>query len=261
MDVRKPAVAGTFYPGDPEELRKMIADYLDKAGSVNMPAGKLRGLIVPHAGYIYSGPVAAYAFSLLKKAQNDRFILLGPSHYGLFPGLAEAGHEEWQTPLGNVKSFSIRNDSNSQMIHVYPAVHRPEHSVEVQLPFLQEVLKEKKFTVDPIVTGEINPEDGALLLKPFANDSFFVISSDLSHYLPYSEAVARDRNSISLIEQLDLERFMEQGDACGKTGISILMALSRKLGWKIKSLHYANSGDTAGPKTQVVGYGALAIYE
>jgi AmmeMemoRadiSam system protein B len=111
------------------------------------------------------------------------------------------------------------------------------------------------------VPKEIMPEEGAALLEPFADDSFFVVSSDLSHFFPYESAVARDRKTIGLIESLDAARFVAEGDACGKSGIAIIMALCKKKGWGIKSLRYANSGDTAGPKDEVVGYAAMAIVE
>ena len=250
-DVRMPAVSGKFYPSDADELRKMITEYLDAASVPEMNA-KLKGIIVPHAGYLYSGPVAAYGYKLLQNKEPDKIIILGPSHYAPFPGMAEGGYAGWSTPLGIAEAFSIGG------LHVYPAVHQPEHSVEVQLPFLQTVLK-NDFKVDPILTGMVSPAEGADVLEK--QDAFFVISSDLSHYEPYSVAVERDRNTVGLIEKLDVDGFLAKGDACGKTGISIAMELAKRKGWMIEPLHYANSGDTAGPKTEVVGYAALAILE
>jgi len=253
---RMAAVAGSFYSGDPEDLRGMISAYLANA-KPEIPKGKLRGIIVPHAGYIYSGPVAAYGYKLLQNLPPktlERIIILGPSHYAAFPGMVESGHSSWGTPLGETETFSI-------MVPAYPSAHEPEHSLEVQLPFLQRVLEGKRFGICPILTGEISPKEGAAVLESAAKNSFFVISSDLSHYLPYNAAVTKDRMSISLIEALDVDGFMKNGDACGKTGIAIIMALAKKKGWKIVKLHYANSGDTAGPKDGVVGYAALAIVE
>ena len=253
---RNPAVAGSFYSGDPEELRAMIADCLNRA-KPEIPKGKLRGIIVPHAGYVYSGPVAAYGYKLLQGAQPkslERIVILGPSHYAAFPGMVESGYSSWGTPLGETETFSIN-------VPAYPPAHEPEHSLEVQLPFLQQVLEGKAFSICPILTGEILPKEGATALEAKAKDSFFVVSSDLSHYLPYNTAVTRDRLSISLIEALDVDGFVKNGDACGKTGIAIIMALAKKKGWRIVKLHYANSGDTAGPKDGVVGYAALAVVE
>ncbi len=245
--IRLPAVAGTFYPGDENELETMIKDFLDQA-SVPELSGSLKGIIVPHAGYIYSAPVAAYAYKLL--SNQKKLILLGPSHHGYFEGLAESGCEAWNTPLGITPVYEIGNT------HSYPAAHNPEHSLEVQLPFLQTVLAD--FSIAPVLTGNISPDDGAKLID---NGDFLVVSSDLSHYKPYADAVATDGKTIELIESLDIEGFLMDGDACGKTGIAIAMALAKKHGWKIKKLKYANSGDTAGPKTEVVGYAAFAILE
>lgn len=262
---RMPAVAGTFYPGDAGELRQMISEYLS-AAKPETPSGKLRGIIVPHAGYIYSGPVAAWGYKLLQDPKlkihdTGRILLLGPSHYSMFMGLAEGGFQSWRTPLGETGTFSIRGKGNQEIINTYPGAHEPEHSLEVQLPFLQHVLEGRKFAIDPVLTGEIAPGPAAAVLEQSAKDPFFVVSSDLSHYMPYGDAVAKDSKSIALMEALDVEGFAGRGDACGKTGIAAVMALARKKGWKIKKLHYANSGDTAGPKSEVVGYAALAILE
>lgn len=251
---RMPAVAGSFYPGDAEGLRDLISGYLGRA-KPETPGGKLRGIVVPHAGYIYSGPVAAYGYKLLQGMETPaRIVILGPSHYAMFPGLAESGHSSWGTPLGETETFSMG-------LPACPSAHEPEHSLEVQLPFLQHVLNGKKFGICPVLTGEIAAKEGASVLNACAGDSFFVVSSDLSHYLPYNTAVTRDRLSISLMEALDVDGFVKNGDACGKTGIAIIMALAKRNGWKIKKLRYANSGDTAGPKDAVVGYAALAIVE
>lgn len=230
----------------------MISGYIERANP-EIQKGKLRGIIVPHAGYIYSGPVAAYGYKLLQDIELKRIILIGPSHYAMFPGMVESGYSSWGTPLGETETFSIQLPS-------YAPAHEPEHSLEVQLPFLQHVLEGKKFQICPILTGEISPKEGAAVLEK-VKDAFFVVSSDLSHYLPYDTAVTRDRLSVSLIEALDVDGFVKNGDACGKTGIAIIMALAKKKGWKIVKLHYANSGDTAGPKDGVVGYAALAIVE
>ena len=244
MEVRDAAVAGSFYPALADELERLIEEYLEQADPE--PSKDLKGIIVPHAGYIYSGAVAAYGYKLL--GNQKKVIALGPSHYSMFPGLAESGMAKWQTPLGKVETFSIG-------LKPYPAAHRPEHSLEVQLPFLQKTLTE--FTFDPILTGEISPAEGADILSE--REEFLLISSDLSHYMPYDEAVERDRNTLSLIEKNDLEGFRAQGDACGRGGIAIAMELAKRNGWKFRVLKYANSGDTAGPKDNVVGYAAIAI--
>lgn len=263
--MRAPAVAGAFYPGDAEELRQMILGYVDSASkgkAPKLPKGRLRGIIVPHAGYVYSGPVAAYAYRLLKGIDiPERIVLLGPSHYAAFPGLVESGYSSWQTPLGEIDAFSIRDKQNEALLNVYPPAHDPEHSLEVQLPFLQLMLGAKPFKIDPILTGEVGPGQGASAISRGIEDAFLVVSSDLSHYLPYPDAVAKDNKTLSILASLDPDRFSKEGDACGRTGISIALALAKSKGWSVKLLKYANSGDTAGEKSEVVGYAALAIME
>ena len=258
-NTRLPAVAGGFYPSDPQELREMILGYCDAAAKENQSfSGKLRGIIVPHAGYIYSGPVAAYAYNLLRSMKNKpkRIIIIGPSHYAAFPGLAESGYDSWSTPLGDAKVFSI----NSASVMDFPGAHEPEHSLEVQLPFLQVALEEN-FEIDPILVGEIGPRSGAEALASAVEDAFLIVSSDLSHYMPYADAIAKDKQTLAILKSMDASRFATEGDACGRTGISIAIALAKKLKWKMQLLKYANSGDTAGPKDGVVGYAALAITE
>jgi AmmeMemoRadiSam system protein B len=279
---RLPAVAGAFYPDDAAGLKAMISGMLgnaamdESAALLPEKAGRLRGIVVPHAGYVYSGPVAAYAYLLLGSAalkpSPKKFIILGPSHYAAFPGLAESGSSQWKTPLGTVPAFSIIKKSKtagktgksspaSGAVSVLPACHNPEHSLEVQLPFLQVAMEGKEISVDPILTGDIGPEEGADALETAIKGAFLVVSSDLSHYMPYDDAVAKDHETLSILDSMDAGRFAEEGDACGRAGISIAMALARRLNWKFHLLKYANSGDTAGPKNEVVGYAALAIVE
>ena len=245
----------------------MISGFMDAAGkdkSIKPSIGKIRGIIVPHAGYIYSGPVAAYAFNLLRSMKGkipSRIIIIGPSHYAAFPGLAESGYDSWSTPLGETKAFSIRSRENQAALMDFPAAHEPEHSLEVQLPFLQVALEGEGFEIDPILTGDIGPLSGAEAIASAIDDSFLVISSDLSHYLPYKDAIAKDGKTLDILKSMDANLFSHDGDACGRAGISIAIALAKKKGWSIRLLKYANSGDTAGPKTDVVGYAALAITE
>ncbi len=267
--IRHAAVAGAFYPDDELELREMIEDYLSKAEDVKLKArgkSKLRALIVPHAGYIYSGPIAAYGYKLLAnyKEQVKDVIVLGPSHYAAFRGACESGFDIWETPLGRVKSESIKsklNDSAKQMFASYPHAHLPEHSLEIQLPFLQTVLGEG-FTFYPVLCGEVSALSLATALEEAIDEkTILIISSDLSHYLTYDNAVKTDKVANSSIPKLDIKKFEEKGDACGKTPILVLMHLAKKKGWKGKLLNYRNSGDTAGDKIRVVGYGCYAFYE
>ena len=271
VSIRPPAVAGSFYPGSPGELRELIGGFISDAESWLDSEGqsiakalekkRLRGIIVPHAGYVYSGPVAAYAYALVKRAKElpRKIIIIGPSHYAAFPGLAESGHDSWNTPLGDVEAFSIKDIKGAKGIPSYPAVHEPEHSLEVQIPFLQVALGGRGFSVDPILTGDLGPDEGADMIAGAVDDSFLVVSSDLSHYLPYKEAVVKDHQTLALLDGMDAIRFLNEGDACGRMGISIAIALAKRKGWAFQRLRYANSGDTAGPKSEVVGYGAIAI--
>ena len=261
-EIRRPAVAGAFYPDEPGELKGMIGGFLEKAGNVKLE-GRLRGLVVPHAGYIYSGPVAAFGYKLLagQKPQASKIILIGPSHYAGFFGAAESGAAFWQTPLGIVKAGSLMDKiGKSEAIHRIPQAHEQEHCIEVQLPFLQSVLK-KDFTIYPIVTGEVSPTVLANEVAGVIDDQTLIIaSSDLSHYNPYEKAVRLDSICNRAVPALDIGTMEDSGDACGKTGILSLMHIAKKMKWKGKMLDYRNSGDTAGPKDAVVGYGCYAFY-
>ncbi len=258
--VRQPAVAGAFYPDNEGELKEMISAFLEQ-GRGEVP-GVIRGLIAPHAGYVYSGPVAASGYRLVgKRTAVDKVILVGPSHHAPFPGVAEAGYEFWSTPLGMVKAGSLRNSvKTKELFKVYPNVHEPEHCLEVQLPFLQTVL-EGDFTIFPLLTGEILPDVLARELVRFIDEStLFVASSDLSHYHPYKKAVSLDSEANRAIPSLDFKG-VAGVEACGRLAIMTLMHIAKEKGWKGKLLDYRNSGDTAGPKDSVVGYGCYAFYE
>ena len=262
---RLPAVAGAFYPFDKRELSAMVGDYVSKGKDVLLK-GKLRGLVVPHAGYVYSGPVAGAGYKLLSKHSQgiERIILLGPSHHAWFKGASEGGFDEWITPLGKVKAGSLASKLKGEgkgLVQTIPQAHVPEHCLEVQLPFLQSVLK-KDFEIFPLLCGEV---DAGLLAKAIAPavdaKTLVIASSDLSHYLPYEVAVKVDKNANELVPALDIRGFEAKGDACGKTPILVLMHLAKIKGWKGLFLDYKNSGDTAGDKSRVVGYGCYAFYE
>jgi len=251
------AVAGTFYPEDPDELREQVSLFIDTARPPSL-RGRLKGIIVPHAGLIYSGPIAAYGYRAMKDTDvPSRIILLGPSHYASFRGIASSGYSSFDCPLGQVPLFDIGN--SGPLMNEYPRAHESEHSLEVQLPFLYEAMGARPFEAAPLLCGEIPPGQGADLIEEALGDSFLIVSSDLSHYLPYEEAKRVDQGTISAIEALDIEGMISSGDACGKAAILIAMEMARRKGYRISLLKYANSGDTAGPKTQVVGYAALAI--
>jgi AmmeMemoRadiSam system protein B len=247
-NIRKARYAGSFYPKENKELSKMIERFLKNAKQKKIK-GKLKGLLVPHAGYIYSGQVAAFAYKLLRKNEN-KVILFGPSHQIYLEG-AFGFLGKWQTPIGEI------NVSSAQL----PIVENDnEHSLEVQVPFLQYGCKD--FTLMPIIYGEISPEELADIINSEMDDtSILIASSDLSHYLSYELAKKIDTETINAILDLDLQRFLQIGDACGKTGIAALIILAKKHKWKPILLDYKNSGDTAGDKKGVVGYAAIAFVD
>ncbi len=256
---REPAVAGKFYPNDPRELARMVDEFLALSP---IHIGQPKALIVPHAGYIYSGAVAACAYSSLHSISNivNRIILLGPSHYVAFHGLAYSDANFFLTPLGAVKL----NKQDLALIKCLPQVrqleqaHQHEHSLEVQLPFLQRTLGH--FNLLPLVVGDASTEEVSEVLEQLwgGDETLIVISSDLSHYLPYSEAQALDLATSQAIENLDSQQ-IEPRQACGRIPITGLLNVARQHGLQVTTLDQRNSGDTAGSKDRVVGYGAYAL--
>ena len=256
---RSPAVAGMFYPGNPDNLKTSVQKYINEAGDFKLP--NLKALICPHAGYPYSGPTAGFSYCQLKnlKKKPSTYILIGPSHQS-FIEASVGNFESYETPLGEVKVNQEIASEIEKQITFTPEAHAQEHCLEVQLPFLQIV--DPKAQIVPILCGSVSPDKLTKILDPYFKkpDIFFLISSDLSHYLPYEEAVMRDENSLKMIEFLDIEN-EDQIDACGNTGIRTIMRLAKNHDYTVKLLDYRNSGDTAGDKSGVVGYGALAIYK
>lgn len=249
--MRKQIHAGGFYPRDKEELTSMITSLLKKSKTTNL-GGELKAIIVPHAGYIYSGIVAAAGYNLIKKPFK-KIILIGPSHYYSFYGAA-VSREDWQTPLGVVKTFQIKEG----ILQDIPKAHFQEHSLEVQLPWLQMILK--NFTILPIVANKINEEELAKTLIQHLNENtLIVVSSDLSHFYDYETAKELDAKANKHIPELNIDA-MDAVEACGKTAILVLMHLAKLKNWKAKLIDYKNSGDTAGDKSRVVGYGCYAFY-
>ncbi len=255
--MRPPAVAGMFYPSDPSLLLSMIDDFLKQSVDFQLN-GKLRAIVVPHAGYVYSGIVAAAGYKLVKQHMNefDKVILLGPSHYVAFRGVASPGTDVWETPLGMVRVFDLKG----KHIAPFPEAHSKEHSLEVQIPFLQITLPKAEYY--PLVLGDVDPKSLADDLIPYMNDrTLLVISSDLSHYHPYDEAVKIDSIANDCIPKLDYDCVLNKVEACGKLGILTLIEIAKRKRWKAALVDYKNSGDTAGPKDQVVGYGCYAFYD
>jgi AmmeMemoRadiSam system protein B len=254
--VRNPAVAGLFYPDNPQKLRGMLADYLAAAHtSDSVP----KAIIAPHAGYIYSGPVAASAYAPIRPARGriTRVVLLGPAHRVGFHGLALSSADYFMTPLGRISidQEAVKKISRLPQVQVMDAAHAQEHSLEVHLPFLQEVLGE--FNLVPLVVGDAGPEEVAEVLDSLwgGPETLIVISSDLSHYHDYQTAQQLDRATSQAIEQLQPEK-IQYDHACGRNPVNGLLQVARRRGLKAKTVDLRNSGDTAGPRDQVVGYGA-----
>jgi AmmeMemoRadiSam system protein B/AmmeMemoRadiSam system protein A len=256
--VKKPAVAGQFYPADASQLSQMVDQYLSNALQMNLP--RIRGLVSPHAGYVYSGPVAAYGYRQLEGRQYKTVIIAGPSHYVAFRGFSIPNATLYETPLGNLTLSSKAFEMMKEPAFVNDAsIHDREHSVEAQLPFLQRTLK--NFTIIPIVVGDMDPNNLAAILEKYADeDTLIIASSDLSHYYPYSDALRLDGICTSAIPSLNYT-MMEACQACGKIPVLALMKLAEKQGWRGQLLEYKNSGDTAGAGDpgRVVGYSSIAF--
>ena len=278
---RPAAVAGLFYPAQKQALARQIDEFL--AAAKGEPVQHLRGVIVPHAGYRYSGPTAAFAYKQLAGRDFRTVIVMGPSHYAEFQGAFVSGAEAYETPLGRVPLAALAR----QLAQKPPFAERPrcrvvsppwaaespreppaageelpdtwEHSVEVQVPFLQKTLAD--FTLVPIVFGDVDPQAAARELASRLDDkTLLVASSDLSHYYPDKKARHLDTTCIEAICKLNCEWMAEQ-EACGKLPILTLMHLARAKGWQAKLLDYRTSGDTAGDRSAVVGYAAIAFFD
>ena len=258
IQIREPAVAGHFYPADSGELSATINQMLDAETVPYTVAPK--ALIVPHAGYVYSGPVAASAYAMLRPHRDEytRVVLLGPSHLVAVRGLATSSAGVFRTPLGDVPLD--RAAIGTLDLPESDAAHRLEHSLEVNLPFLQVAIG--SFSLVPIVIGDADPEAVAGVIDALwgGSETLIVVSSDLSHYLTYDEARARDRATCQAIEGFDAHR-INHADACGATPICGLLVAAHRRGMQITTLNLRNSGDTAGDKEQVVGYGSWLLLD
>jgi hypothetical protein len=258
MLVKQPSVAGYFYPSNSYELENIVLEHLKS--SVNTRTnGQTKVIISPHAGYIYSGIVAGSSYRKLQeldKNKNWKVILLGPSHRYPLRGISVGAYDKYITPLGEIKVSDIAKEM-AQKTNFIPDAERFEHSLEVQLPFLQISLN--KFEIIPIVVGAVNVNSLAQFIKPYIDDdTIIVVSTDLSHFLPYDKAVETDNICNKAIPSLDIETMIKKGDACGIYGILASMIIAKEMGWKGNFLDYKNSGDTAGDKNRVVGYGAYS---
>lgn len=257
---RPPAVAGSFYPGEPTVLASTVDGLLASAKPAAGPVPK--ALIVPHAGYVYSGPTAAAAYARLAPGAERlrRVVLLGPAHRVPFDGLALPDADVFETPLGPI---AIDAEARARVVDlpgviVSDVAHRDEHSLEVQLPFLQRILRD--FTLVPFAVGDAPPDVVAKVLDALwgGDETAILVSSDLSHYLPYEVAQATDARTA---ERILGRRVLEHHHACGATPVNGLLSEARRRNLKGEVVDLRNSGDTAGPRGRVVGYGAFAFEE
>jgi AmmeMemoRadiSam system protein B len=260
--VRPAAVAGMFYPGEPSTLAAEVASYLAGApGQTRATAPK--AIIAPHAGYMYSGPIAGSVYARIAPLAGRvrRVVLAGPAHRVYVRGVALPGAREFDTPLGAVAldEEAIAVARKFPFVEVNDRAHQLEHSLEVHLPFLKAVLGD--FRLVPLVVGDAEPAEMAALLEALwgGEETLVVVSSDLSHYLPYESARHRDGGTARAI--LGLEAHLVPDDACGAAPINGLLELARTHGLEAELVDLRNSGDTAGSRDRVVGYGAFAFYE
>ncbi len=259
--IRPAAVAGRFYPADPIELRRQIHTY---TASGEPAPSRPKALIAPHAGYIFSGPIAGRAYARLGQVPGEieRVILLGPAHYVPVRGMALPQAEAFATPLGivPVDTRAARALADLPQVITSDRPHAPEHGLEVHLPFLQQALG--AFELVPLVVGDASDEEVEEVLERLWDgpQTLVVISTDLSHYLDYASARRLDAATAAAIEALRPEAIGPE-QACGRIPLGGLLRLARRKGMDIERLDLRNSGDTAGPRDQVVGYGAWALYE
>jgi len=260
MTVREAAVAGLFYESDSHQLRQHISALLGTASAtIGCPA---QALIVPHAGYVYSGQTAAAAYSMLAPLADsiERVVLFGPAHHVTLQGMALPSVDHFATPLGNIPldQDSIKRIEQLPGICVSDEAHRQEHSLEVQLPFLQTVLG--SFSLVPIVVGHCAPQTVAAAMDALwgGPETLLVVSTDLSHFHPYEEASERDALTCERIQAKD--NTLTGQDACGAYAVNGLMSTQHCRSMSVQLVDLCNSGDTAGSRDRVVGYGAFILH-
>jgi len=268
--VKEPSVAGTFYPADKDKLNGLIANFLNKAEK-RPQQGRLIALISPHAGYMYSGQVAAYGYKEIEGKGIKNVILIGPSHRTGFKGASVYAKGSFKTPIGTVKinekiAKALLNEDAD--VRFYPEAYNNEHSLEVQLPFLQTVLKD--FTIVPILIGSPTKktfEHLVFKLPEILDDKTLIVTStDLSHFHDYSTAKEMDKNVIEAIEKLsavETERLLRtgKGELCGGYPVLMTLEVAKRVGANMGVLYnYANSGDVTGDKDRVVGYASMGLY-
>jgi len=269
--VQKPVVAGSFYPADGAKLRKMVQKYLAEAGAPRIER-EILGLIAPHAGYIYSGPVAGHAYKELRGRKYELVVVIAPSHTASINVASVMDMDAYRTPIGDIpidREMTGRLIKAAPWIQYIPAIHAREHSLEVHLPFLQEALT-PGYKIIPIVMGKPDPVLATALADILSETLrgkkvLYIASSDMSHYYPYDAAVKMDGKTLTYIKNGDTETLVKQcstreSELCGLGPVQVMMHLGSKMGIDEGTvLKYANSGDTAGNRSKVVGYGSVAF--
>ncbi|HDQ03777.1 MAG TPA: AmmeMemoRadiSam system protein B [Deltaproteobacteria bacterium] len=269
--VRKAVIAGSWYPGQPDALRKDIEKYFNSVADFPLN-GEIKGIVAPHAGYMYSGQVAAHAYKLVSSKEYDTVIIVGPSHRVAFPGVSVYPSGGYETPLGIVpvdEQFCHKIMSLNDSIRDVPAAHLQEHSIEIQLPFLQFALGDFSFV--PLVMGEQNEticRELAEAIKQAARGKKILIvgSSDLSHFHDYRKAARLDNHAVKYLEKADANGLLRSlndnsVEACGGGPMATAIMVAQKMGaTKSHVLKYADSGDVSGDKSSVVGYAAAVYY-
>ncbi|NLT24684.1 MAG: AmmeMemoRadiSam system protein B, partial [Syntrophorhabdus sp.] len=262
--VRKPVFAGSFYPADKVSLQTLVDGYLKDAQRVGDAPPGVFAVIAPHAGYVYSGKTAAFSYNAARRKGITTVILLGSSHRSSFKGIALYPSGSWETPLGKVSVDTAMGRKMASLcgaVKNNPGAFDEEHSLEVQLPFIQRTLE--GFKIVPLLTGMVERQDvkalsGALVtvLTQHRGKVLLVVSSDMSHYHPYNEAVSMDSSTLRLVAGLDAAGLIDglakkENELCGATAVAASMMAAAKLGAQAQVLHYTNSGDTAGDRTRV----------
>jgi MEMO1 family protein len=252
--IRLPVAAGRFYPAHPDKLASLV-DHLLAAPHPSLPAGELRALVAPHAGYVYSGAVAGAAFAAIPPS-SPRVALLGPSHFSHLRGAAVTSAAGWQTPLGTVpvdRDLRVAAIAAGAVADDEP--HRDDHALEVELPFLQRKLG-RQLRVLPCAVG--GGEEAAAVIEAISGEALIVVSSDLSHYHDQATACRLDRATVEAVQALD-HRGIGDRDACGAGALRGLLIHARRIGWTSTLLDLRTSGDTSGDFRSVVGYAAFAF--
>lgn len=259
--IRAAAVAGRFYPADARRLQADVEEYLG-AAAVTADAAP-QAIIAPHAGYPYSGPIAgtAYAYVAQRREPFTRVILLGPAHWVRVDGIAASSAPAFATPLGSVPvdQEAVARAVARPQVHIHDEAHAPEHALEVQLPFLQTV--GGQFAIVPLLVGDVDAEEVAAVIDALWEDgeTLVVVSSDLSHYRDYETAQRMDRATAAAIERLEAAQ-IGRDSACGRVAIRGLLQVARRRGLQASTVDLRSSGDTAGSRDRVVGYGAFLFY-